>query len=64
MPVLRFVTYTALGTGLWYGGFIGLGWALGARWQLAQRYLHIFEYAVLAAAIGGLLWFLWRRAHR
>ena len=66
MPILRFVTYTALGTGLWNGTFIGLGWALGARWQLAQRYLHMFEYGVLAIAIGGLLWFLWRRrwAHR
>ncbi len=61
MPVLRFVTYTALGTALWNGMFIGLGWALGARWQLAQRYLHIFEYGVLAVAIGGLLWLLWRR---
>ena len=51
----------ALGTGLWNGMFIGLGWALGAQWQLAQRYLHMFEYGVLAVAIGVLLWFLWRR---
>jgi membrane protein DedA with SNARE-associated domain len=66
MPILRFVTYTALGTGLWNGTFIGLGWSLGAQWQLAQRYLHMFEYGVLAVAIGVLLWFLWRRrrAHR
>jgi membrane protein DedA with SNARE-associated domain len=61
MPMLRFATYTALGTAIWNGAFIGLGWALGARWQLAQRYLHTFEYGVLAAAVGGLLWFLWRR---
>jgi membrane protein DedA with SNARE-associated domain len=61
MPMLRFVAYTALGTGLWNGAFIGLGWALGARWQLAQRYLHTFEYGLLAAAVAGLLWFLWRR---
>ena len=61
MPILRFVAYTALGTAIWNGTFVSLGWALGARWQLAQRYLHIFEYGVLAVAVGGLLWFLWRR---
>lgn len=61
MPMLRFVSYTALGTTLWNGAFIGLGWALGTQWQLAQRYLHIFEYGVLVAAIGVLLWFLCRR---
>lgn len=61
MPTSRFVTYTALGTALWNGAFVGLGWALGSSWQLAQRYLYIFEYGVLVAAIGALLWFLWRR---
>jgi len=62
MPMLRFVTYTALGTALWNGTFIGVGWALGSRWQLAQRYLHTFEYGLLAAAgVAGVLWFLWRR---
>lgn len=61
MPVLRFVACTAVGTALWNGAFIGLGWALGTRWQLVQRYLHAFEYGLLAAAVAGLLWFLWRR---
>ena len=61
MPVLRFVACTAMGNALWNGTFIGLGWALGTRWQLAQRYLHAFEYALLAAAVAGLLWFLGRR---
>ncbi len=61
MPMLRFVAYTALGTALWNGAFIGLGWALVTRWQLAQRYLHTFEYGLLAAAVAALLWFLWRR---
>ncbi len=61
MPMLRFVAYTALGTALWNGAFIGAGWALGNRWQLAQRYLHTFEYGLLAAAVAGVLWFLWRR---
>ena len=61
MPTLRFAIYTAVGTALWNGTFIGLGWALGARWQLAQRYLHALEYGVLVAAIGLLIWFLWRR---
>jgi membrane protein DedA with SNARE-associated domain len=61
MPVLRFVIYTALGTALWNGSFIGLGWALGSSWRLAQRYLHTFEYGLLASvAVAGVLWYLWR----
>lgn len=61
MPALRFVAYSAIGTALWNGAFVALGWTLGGRWQLAQRYQHILEYGVLAVAIGLLLWFLWRR---
>lgn len=61
MPVPRFVVYTALGTGVWNGTFIGLGWALGIRWRLVQQYSPVLQYAALAAAIVGILWFLWRR---
>ena len=61
MSVPRFVVYTALGTGIWNGAFVGLGWVLGARWRLVQEYAPVPQYAVLAAAVVALLWFLWRR---
>jgi membrane protein DedA with SNARE-associated domain len=64
MPLWRFVLYTGLGSGLWNGLFIGLGWWLGARWGLAAQYEHAAFYAVLAAVSGGLLWLLWRRLRR
>lgn len=64
MSVPWFVLYTIAGTAVWNGAFVGLGWALGARWQLAQRYLHVFQYVLLAAAFAGAVWFVWRRWRR
>ena len=61
MGLWRFVLYTGLGSGLWNGLFIGLGWCLGTRWGLAGQYEHAALYAVVAAVSGGLLWLLWRR---
>jgi hypothetical protein len=60
----RFVLYTGLGSGLWNGGFIGLGWWLGTRWELAGQYEHVVLYAVVAAISGGFSWLLWRRLSR
>ena len=64
MPVWRFVAYTALGSALWNGAFVGLGWALGSQWRLARQYAHILQYLVMAAVAGAILWFLWRRWRR
>ncbi len=62
MPIRgRFLFYTFLGTALWNGAFIGLGWALGAQWRDARQYAHILEYVVLAAVVVGIFWVLWRR---
>jgi len=64
MPLWRFVLYTGLGSGLWNGAFIGLGWWFGARWGLAAQYEHAALYAVLAAVSGGVVWLVWRRLSR
>jgi membrane protein DedA with SNARE-associated domain len=62
MPIWQFTIYTAFGSALWNGVFIGLGWELGAQWPLVKQYASIIEYVVLAAvAVGGVLWILWRR---
>ena len=62
MPIYgRFMVYTILGSALWNGGFIVLGWALGANYTLIERYAPIVEYTVLAAIALAILWFVWRR---
>jgi membrane protein DedA with SNARE-associated domain len=62
MPIRwRFLGYTLLGGTLWTGMLVGLGWTLGRRWRMVELYTSIIGYAVLAALILGLLWFLWRR---
>ncbi len=62
MPIYgRFMFYTILGSALWNGAFIILGWALGANYTLIERYAPIIEYTVLAAIVGAIVWFVWRR---
>lgn len=61
MPLSRFVLYTAIGSALWNGALIGLGWTLGDRWEQVQRYGQFLEYAVLAALVVGIGWFIWQR---
>ncbi len=61
MPLWRFVTFTALGNGLYNSALTGLGWVLGSQWELVDQYAPIAEYAVLAALAGLVARFLWRR---
>ncbi len=56
-----FMVYTLIGCILWNGAHVGLGWALGAEWELVKQYASIIEYVVIAAVAGGIAWFLWRR---
>ena len=57
----RFMVYTLLGSALWNGIFIALGWVLGTQWSLVERYASILKYVVLAAIAAGILWFVWHR---
>ena len=57
----RFLGSTLLGATLWTGTLIGLGWALGSRWRMAELYASFTGYAVLVVAVAGALWFLWQR---
>lgn len=61
-----FMVYTIIGSILWNGGFVILGWVLGENWRVVERYASIIEFAVLAAVAVGVVWFVWRRlkAHR
>ena len=57
----RFMTFTILGSILWNGAHVGLGWVLGENWQVVKRYASIIEYGVLGAIAVGIVWFIWRR---
>ena len=62
MPPGRFVLYTALGSGLWNGALIGVGWAFGDQWERAQGYAELVQYAALALlATAALGWYRRRR---
>jgi membrane protein DedA with SNARE-associated domain len=57
----RFIGYTIVGSVLWTGSLISLGWALGARWKLVEQYASIIGYVVLCGVVFLVLWSLWRR---
>jgi undecaprenyl-diphosphatase len=66
MPYRRFLVYDALGAALWTVGFVLLGYALGASWRVAERWVgRIGLLLGLAAAVIALvLWLRRRRAGR
>jgi membrane protein DedA with SNARE-associated domain len=61
MPLWSFAIYTLLGSVVWNGLLVGLGWLLGSRWELVGTYGPIIEYAVLALVLAMALRFFWRR---
>ncbi|MEV4480521.1 DedA family protein [Micromonospora coxensis] len=46
MPMGEFVLLTTLGSGVWNSLIVGLGYALGSRWEDVDRYSSWFNYAI------------------
>ena len=63
MPVLRFAVLTAIGSGVWNGLFIGLGWWLGERWDQVEGWFGPVSYVVLGLVLVGLVILMIRRRH-
>jgi membrane protein DedA with SNARE-associated domain len=59
MPMPQFLLYTAGGSLIWNSLLIGLGVAAG---DFVQQNLHYLDYAVVAAAVLGIGWMVYRRA--
>lgn len=57
MNLIKFLSLTALGSGVWNTIWISLGFTLGANWHVAERYSDIIDY-VAYTAIGLVLIFL------
>lgn len=60
MPLLRFSLLTALGSGLWNGLFLWLGYRLGDRWETVGRWLEPISRGLLV----GLAVLVVRRVRR
>ena len=61
MPLGQFLLLTGIGSALWNGTLIALGWALGENWHAIERYVGWLQYLVLAAAVFLVLRFVWQR---
>lgn len=48
MPLGRFLVLTTLGSAIWNSLFVGLGFALGSRWDRIDRYSTWFDLAIFA----------------
>ena len=47
MPLVRFVAYTTVGSGVWNTVFVFLGYALGNRWQQVGQYSGYLNNAII-----------------
>jgi len=59
MPLVPFTIYTTAGSLVWNSVMIGLGYALGERWERILEYADYFQYVVLVAIAVGLLYIAW-----
>lgn len=64
MKLQKFIIYTALGSALWNGVLIAIGWQLGERWQEIQKYTKVLEYIVWVAVVIGVLWLIRRKRRK
>jgi membrane protein DedA with SNARE-associated domain len=61
MPLPRFLTLTAIGSGVWNALFIGLGWVLGENWDRVQGWLGPVTYVVIGLVVVGVIWLAVRK---
>jgi membrane protein DedA with SNARE-associated domain len=64
MPIGRFVTFTAIGSGVWNSLFVGAGFALGTRWQQVDQYARWLDYAILAFFVVTITWWVVKKVRQ
>ncbi|MFN3321932.1 MAG: VTT domain-containing protein [Bryobacteraceae bacterium] len=65
MPMWRFLGSDAVGTALWVGSFVGLGYYFSGRLEFVVVMFANFGYWVLSATLGGLaVWLGWKYLQR
>ena len=61
MPLTQFVLLTGVGSALWNGALVSLGWALGENWRDIERYVGWLQYVVIAVVAVLVVRFIWQR---
>ena len=61
MPLGQFLVLTGVGSTLWNGTLVALGWVLGENWHAIERYVGWLQYVVLAVAAFLVVRFVWQR---
>jgi membrane protein DedA with SNARE-associated domain len=64
MPVARFSLYTFAGCLPWTFALAGVGYALGSRWTLVERYFRPVSIVVATLIVAALGWWLVRRSRQ
>lgn len=64
MPLPEFVAFTTLGSGIWNTLFVGLGYALGSRWQQIEKYSNWFDYGIIAVFVVMIAWWAVKKSRR
>ncbi|MFG3707431.1 DedA family protein [Micromonospora sp. NPDC047670] len=64
MPLPEFVAFTTLGSGIWNTLFVGLGYALGSRWQQIEKYSNWFDYGIIAVFVVMIAWWAVKKTRR
>lgn len=64
MPLVPFLVCTTAGSLVWNTGLIAAGHVLGeeARWRRIEQVMSYAQYAVVAAIVAAVGWFVWTRA--
>ena len=61
MPLGQFLLLTGIGSALWNGALVSLGWALGENWHLIEKYVGWLQYLVIAVVAFLIVRFVWHR---
>ena len=61
MPLIPFVIYSAIGSGIWNAVLIGLGWIVGDNWEEIEDYVGYLQYVVIVLVIGVAALYIWKR---
>ncbi|MEV0391659.1 DedA family protein [Polymorphospora rubra] len=64
MPLVQFTALTTLGSGVWNSIFVGLGFALGSRWQEIDRYYNYFDYAIIGLFVLLIAWWVVKKVRK
>jgi len=64
MNLLVFSIATVLGSAIWNGGLVLLGYALGSQYEVVERYSSWLNYAVYAALAALVIWLVVRRVRK